>query len=54
LIDVYGRELISGKIGQALKTNYLTINGANLQTGVYYFVVRQGETLSRNAVVKVK
>ena len=54
LVDVYGRTLKSGEISQPQETNYLTINGAGLQTGVYYLVVQQGADLSRNAVVKVK
>jgi hypothetical protein len=54
LIDVYGRELMNGKIKQPLETNYLSIQGTGLQSGVYYLIVQQGETLSRNAVVKVK
>jgi len=54
LIDVFGRTLKSGFINQPTASNYLTIQGAGLQSGVYYLIVQQGETLSRNAVVKVE
>jgi hypothetical protein len=53
LIDVYGRELRNGKIKHPQEINYITIQGAELQSGVYYLVIQQAETLSRNAVVKV-
>ena len=54
LIDVFGRSLKSGVINQPLETNDLTIQGAGLQSGVYYLIVQQGESLSQNAVVKVE
>ena len=54
LIDVYGRELRSGIIKQPGTTNYITVQGTGLQTGIYYLVVQQGASSSRSAVVKVE
>jgi hypothetical protein len=54
LIDVFGRELKHGTINSPQQTNYLSIQGTNLMSGVYYLVVQQGDTLNRSAVVKVE
>jgi len=45
---------INGIVNQPTASNYLSIQGTGLQSGIYYLIVQQGETLSRNAVVKVE
>ncbi|MCF6171394.1 MAG: discoidin domain-containing protein [Bacteroidales bacterium] len=54
LIDIYGRQLRSGTVEQQGSTTYITVQVADLQPGVYFLIVQQGESLSRHAVVKAE
>lgn len=54
LIDVFGRTMKNGKVERPTASNYINIQASDLQNGVYYLVVQQGELSSRQGVVKVE